>query len=335
VDFNGGLPCNWTATSNTNQNWNVVSSYNTNSLNGSSFAFIDDDAAGGSAPAVDASLTSPSVNTLGYDSVTVSFDHYYYHLTGQMGIVEAYNGTAWVALDTFTTTTGSWTSPASASYDVTALANADFQVRFRFNDGTGVWGWYWAVDNFEIDGNVLPCTNVRVAITTDIFGSEVSWNIRDVNTGIVWATGGPYADVTPYNAAAATHIDTLCLPDNGTYEFQINDSFGDGLTDGTNTGTYAVDKLCSWGLNNVITGSGALPYGSTTAPPATDSVVFDMNCVQLKNVTFQVDMNQVTAGFTTPEVNGLWNNWCGNCNAMSDANGDGIWEVTIPLEVGT
>ncbi|MGA0110383.1 MAG: hypothetical protein ACO3HG_07940, partial [Schleiferiaceae bacterium] len=53
------------------------------------------------------------------------------------------------------------------------------------------------------------------------------------------------------------------------------------------------------------------------------------------NDTFHVDMNQVTAGFTTQEVNGLWNNWCGNCNAMTDANGDGIWEVTIPLEVGT
>ena len=53
------------------------------------------------------------------------------------------------------------------------------------------------------------------------------------------------------------------------------------------------------------------------------------------NVTFQVDMNQVTAGFTTPEVNGFWNNWCGNCNAMTDANGDGIWEVTIPLLEGS
>ena len=53
------------------------------------------------------------------------------------------------------------------------------------------------------------------------------------------------------------------------------------------------------------------------------------------NVTFQVDMNQVTAGFTTPEVNGLWNNWCGNCNAMTDANGDGIWEVTLPLVEGS
>jgi hypothetical protein len=335
VDFNGGLPCNWTTSSNTTQNWNVVSTYGTSSLNGSSFLFFDDDIAGGSAAAVDASATSPVVNTLGYDSVTVSFDHYYFQYPGTAGYVEVYNGSAWVAIDTFTTTQGSWAVPATANYDVTAMANANMQVRLRYSDGTGTWGWYWAVDNFEIDGNVLPCTNVRVAVTTDIYGSEVTWSIRDVNTGIVWATGGPYADVTPYNAAAATHIDTLCLPDNGTYEFQINDSYGDGLFDGTNTGTYTVDKLCSWGWNNVTTGSGAQAYGSTTNPPSYDSVVFDMNCIQLKNVTFQVDMNQVTAGFTTPEVNGFWNNWCGNCNAMSDANGDGIWEVTIPLEVGT
>ena len=54
-----------------------------------------------------------------------------------------------------------------------------------------------------------------------------------------------------------------------------------------------------------------------------------------KNVTFNVDMNQVTQSFTTPEVNGLWNNWCGNCNPLTDANGDGIWTTTLPLPVGT
>ena len=46
-------------------------------------------------------------------------------------------------------------------------------------------------------------------------------------------------------------------------------------------------------------------------------------------------MNQVTQSFTTPEVNGLWNNWCGNCNPLTDANGDGIWTTTLPLPVGT
>ncbi|MEK9830693.1 MAG: hypothetical protein VW420_07680, partial [Schleiferiaceae bacterium] len=51
-------------------------------------------------------------------------------------------------------------------------------------------------------------------------------------------------------------------------------------------------------------------------------------------VTFQVDMNQYSGTFTTPEVNGTFNGWCGNCAAMTDANGDNIWEVTIGLTAG-
>jgi 1,4-alpha-glucan branching enzyme len=53
-----------------------------------------------------------------------------------------------------------------------------------------------------------------------------------------------------------------------------------------------------------------------------------------KNVTFKVDMQNVT-GFTTPEVNGSFNGFCGNCNPMTDANGDGIWETTIQLNQDT
>ena len=49
------------------------------------------------------------------------------------------------------------------------------------------------------------------------------------------------------------------------------------------------------------------------------------------NITFQVDMNQYTGSFTTPEVNGTFNGWCGNCAPMSDPDGDGIWELTIPI----
>ena len=58
-------------------------------------------------------------------------------------------------------------------------------------------------------------------------------------------------------------------------------------------------------------------------------------CVaQIVNVTFQVDMGQVTSSYTTPEVNGDWNLACGNCYPMSDTNGDDIWEVTIPIMSG-
>jgi hypothetical protein len=52
------------------------------------------------------------------------------------------------------------------------------------------------------------------------------------------------------------------------------------------------------------------------------------------NVTFKVDMTQQT-GFTTPEVNGTFNAWCGNCNPMTDANSDGIWETTLSLVPGS
>ena len=50
-------------------------------------------------------------------------------------------------------------------------------------------------------------------------------------------------------------------------------------------------------------------------------------------VTFQVNMQNVM-GYTTPELNGTFNGWCGNCNAMTDANGDGVWQVTISLPAG-
>ena len=51
------------------------------------------------------------------------------------------------------------------------------------------------------------------------------------------------------------------------------------------------------------------------------------------NVTFRVDMQGVEL-FSVPEVNGTFNNWCGNCATMTDADGDGIWERTLNLNAG-
>jgi hypothetical protein len=46
-------------------------------------------------------------------------------------------------------------------------------------------------------------------------------------------------------------------------------------------------------------------------------------------------MNNVPQSFTTPEINGIFNGWCGGCAPMTDANSDGIWEITIPLQAGS
>jgi len=55
------------------------------------------------------------------------------------------------------------------------------------------------------------------------------------------------------------------------------------------------------------------------------------------NVTFRVDMNQYAEAYAYDGVfiNGSFNGWCGGCNPMSDDDGDGVWEVTLSLAVGT
>jgi hypothetical protein len=55
---------------------------------------------------------------------------------------------------------------------------------------------------------------------------------------------------------------------------------------------------------------------------------------QTFDVTFKLNLKGQTFPYTTPEVNGTFNNWCGNCNQMTDANNDSIWEAVIPLPAG-
>lgn len=50
-------------------------------------------------------------------------------------------------------------------------------------------------------------------------------------------------------------------------------------------------------------------------------------------VTFRLDMSSLPLD-VTPELNGTFNNWCGNCAQLSDNNGDNIWEITINLDAG-
>ena len=53
------------------------------------------------------------------------------------------------------------------------------------------------------------------------------------------------------------------------------------------------------------------------------------------SVTFSVDMNNTTLSFNTPEINGDWNSYCGNCNTMTDPDGDNVWETTLTLLSGS
>ena len=81
---------------------------------------------------------------------------------------------------------------------------------------------------------------------------------------------------------------------------------------------------------------------ATAIPGCTDPLANNYNSSAnlddgscLYNVTFFVDMSETTQSFITPEVFGTFNTWCGGCATMTDFNNDSIWEITIPLTVGS
>ena len=130
------------------------------------------------------------------------------------------------------------------------------------------------------------------------------------------------------------------------------------LTNGTDTidviGVPGVDPGSSWAVgtgstaNHTLVRKHAVSGGSTDwTTGALEWEVYAQNtwsyagahastCIVTPvDVTFQVDMNNVTASYTNVYVSGTVNNWSGNANQLTDADGDGVYEGTLSLMPGS
>lgn len=76
--------------------------------------------------------------------------------------------------------------------------------------------------------------NIRVSITTDDFGSETSWNIKDENETVV-ASGDNYGNSTTYQTEHCLGL--------GCYTFTIFDEYGDGICCEYGDGSYTLENL--------------------------------------------------------------------------------------------
>jgi cell division septation protein DedD len=63
---------------------------------------------------------------------------------------------------------------------------------------------------------------------------EISWNLKNKNTGNTVQEGGDYGNRQTVKAEA-------CLPKNDCYALNLLDSYGDGLTGGWNQAGYVVN----------------------------------------------------------------------------------------------
>ena len=133
--------------------------------------------------------------------------------------------------------------------------------------------------------------------------------------------------------------DAIELFENGV----VIETFGDINVDGTGepweykdswaykdaSGSVTFNGL-SWAMGGVDCTDGSTTSISSNCPYPTCA----SQPGNLTDITFKVDMSQLSDPFNIPELNGTFNNWCGDCNPMSDANGDEIWEVTLSLNIG-
>jgi PKD repeat protein len=180
---------------------------------------------------------------------------------------------------------------------------------------------------------------VNLTITTDCYGDEVTWNIRN-DANVIVASGGPFANSTAGN----TNNYAICLP-VGCYTFNIFDSYGDGMYGSqwqscTVNGNYVMTN--SSGTLFQMTATNA-DFGSTTshnfcitAPNIQNDagiaeVISPQGVVCNSSVTPVVELrnygsNPLTSALITYNAGGTAQtfNWTGNLNSGS------VVSLTLP-----
>ena len=105
-----------------------------------------------------------------------------------------------------------------------------------------------------------------------------------------------------------------------------------------------------WGAKEDLTGLSCADPGNfndrilpAVTGPATFSTCFgqcstDGTCGSAPAsyaVTFQVDMSEYAGTYGTVNLNGTFAGWCGDCIAMDDSDGDGVYTVSVDIAEGT
>lgn len=199
-DFNGcGLPMGWEVNISGNQNavWYVGDAVlndddNGQSMNGSCFLFIDDDAIGDNTPAFTLDVLSPVFNATAYQTVEFTVDVHYrdYGPADESFSVFLLDDTTEVLLKRFATgnSTGDTISDVvTLKYDLSFIAKSSkARLIFRYDDG-GDFGWWAGIDNVKVvakgDG-----TNV-VAEAFNQCEKPADWSTEIVSGKADWSFG--------------------------------------------------------------------------------------------------------------------------------------------------
>jgi hypothetical protein len=132
------------------------------------------------------------------------------------------------------------------------------------NGGAGAIGSIASSTKTISVGAISGTNDVTVKITTDQWGSETTWQIKNA-AGTVLSSGGPYIDAAAAGTFPQANVN-VSLP-NGCYDLVVNDSYGDGFDSGYGNGKIEVvsGTISVSDVSNFPTGSSALDAFQTNA----------------------------------------------------------------------
>lgn len=214
----GVIPVSWNVDDSLSDNntWEVVSAYQTNSLDGTPFAFVNSDAAG--AVAMSEKLVSPAYDLSSNTLVILEFDQYFNYFGGggnEVGDVDVWDGSQWVNVYSVDADSGNWSSPDHQIIDATAYKNAAFKVRFWYHGASG--DYYWAIDNVKIWDPQANDVGISVLVSP-ISDFEMS------------ASETVSVMVTNFGTTAQTSIPVSFQIDEGTIVSETLDNLYSGFT---------------------------------------------------------------------------------------------------------
>lgn len=173
-------------------------------------AAIFDSDFNGSGSAEDAYLESDTFNAFGASLVLLTFDHYFQSGFGGSATIEAFNGTSWDSLTTYSAV--STANPQTDTIDITGSVSATTSGRVRFR-WQGNYSWYWILDNVKVfspSANDVGVTAVIDPISSTALTAAELITVEVRNFGSTAATNVPVSFIldggTPVNESIAVPI---------------------------------------------------------------------------------------------------------------------------------
>ena len=204
-------------------------------------------------------------------------------------------------------------------------------------DSDGSWSCQTGQSGFASLDATVSCAVPQTAVTFTVNTANI-----EVGENGMYLGGGVLGNALAY---AMTDDDA-----DGTYEVTVN--LDQGLT-GNYIFLNSPANGDDWGAKEVLDGQECADpnnWNDRILPEITGDAMTIQHCFgscesdgtcpvppAAYNVTFSVDTSNYPGGLgetDTVYLNGNFNGWCGDCNPMSDDDGDGIWTITMELADG-